>query len=51
MYECFVCMYVCVLCACLVPAVLRASDPLEFWMEMNYHVGGGNQTWVLFKSN
>ena len=44
-------------CVCMNASVLRvqntASDPLklEFQTVVSYHVGAGDQTWVLHKSN
>lgn len=42
-YECLVCMDVCVTYACLVPSELVLEPlELELGMAINYHVGVGN---------
>lgn len=54
MYECFICRYVCEPCVYLVPSeVRRASDLLDLELEKagSYHLGPGNQIWVVYKSN
>lgn len=45
-YECFLCMYVYVRCACLVPAKARwhqILQELELWTAVSLHVGAVNQ--------
>lgn len=44
-YECLAYMYVCVLCACLVP-----TEELELQMVLRHQVDSGNQTLVLCES-
>lgn len=50
MYECYVCMHVCVPNTYLVPVGGHKSMPdsmnLELQMIMSNHVSAGNKTWV-----
>lgn len=51
MYGCFTCIYVCTPCVSLTPLEARSPLELELNMIMSGHVGSGNQTWFLWKSN
>lgn len=55
LYECFACVYVFTPYTRLVPEKIRRGHwipwILELQINMNHHVGGGNQTLVFCKSN